>query len=393
MVRMETERLQGHVRQLCVESQGFLGLEPAFVARDWIPAGHRLALPAGMTADQGDRGAICERWLASTTKADNAVGPDDEGLSRISAGGFPDVTLQQAVEAAPEAIMGAVYAGGHRDLGRLAKVFDYGERVPMHIHPPAEEAALVGRNSKDEAYYFLGGAPLGLHPESFFGLHPFVSTAEGQEALVDCLVRWEDDRILSLSRAYLEVAEEGFFVPSGVVHATGTALTFELQEASDTLAMLQAVNAGRLIDKSLLFKDVSSEHRERLGERAILRWIDWDANTDPDLYSTFHVVPRSRAAGPGWSADWILYGSQKFVGTRLRLDPGVSLTWTEPGVYSVFAWTGEGSLGPREVVAGQPGLDELLVCHDAAVTPHEITNTGDQVLELILYFGPDIHTI
>lgn len=388
---MNGQELAERIERLCADSEGFLSLEPAFVARDWIPAGRRLALPEGLDYDLEGRGAICERWLASTTKADNAVGPDDEGLSHLVDPDGVDVTLRDAVEAAPAAIMGAGYARGHTDLGRLAKVFDYGTRVPMHIHPPADQAALVGRRSKDEAYYFLGGAPPGPHPESFIGLHPFVAEPAGQERLLDRLVRWEDDRVLALSKAYLEIHEEGFFVPSGVLHAAGTALTFELQEASDTLAMFQAVNAGQSIDKELLFKDVSAEDRARLGERALLRWVDWTANTDPDLYSTYHLAARPRATGPGWVADWILYGSPKFVGTRLRVDPGATAVWREPGVYSVFAWSGEGRLGARDVVAGQPGRDEVLVCHDAAVVPHEIVNTGPDVLELILYFGPDIH--
>lgn len=388
---MGSRTLTDHVERWCADNDGFLALEPAFVARDWIPAGRRLALPDGLDYDLGERGAICERWLASTTAADNGVGPEDEGLSHLRLSEDRTVTLRDAVAAAPARILGREYAREHAELGRLAKVFDYGTRVPMHIHPPSDQAALVGRTSKDEAYYFLTGAPLGPHPESFIGLHGFVARAEGRERLLDCLVRWEDNSVLGLSKAYLEFPEEGFFVPSGVLHAAGTALTFELQEASDTLAMFQAVNAGHTVDKELLFKDVPPADRERWGERALLSWVDWEANTDPDLYSTFHLTPRPRSSGAGWSADWILYGSPKFVGTRLRVDPGSTVTWTEPGVYSLFAWQGEGRVGTQDVVAGVPGRDELLVCHDAAVRPHEIRNTGEDVLELIGYFGPDIH--
>ncbi len=57
-------------------NDGILRLEPAWVARDFLPPGRRLGLPED-AYDAGDRGFICERWLASTTRADNGIGPPD----------------------------------------------------------------------------------------------------------------------------------------------------------------------------------------------------------------------------------------------------------------------------------------------------------------------------
>jgi len=88
--------------------------------------------------------------------------------------------------------------------------------------------------------------------------------------LLPYLVEWKDDLILQHSRAYLNVAGEGFFLPSGVLHAPGTALTIELQEDSDVFAMLQALNTGKIISKELLFKDVRKEDREKYGENSYL---------------------------------------------------------------------------------------------------------------------------
>ncbi len=76
-------------------------------------------------------------------------------------------------------------------------------------------------------------------------------------------MEWKDDLILQHSRAYLLVPGEGFHLPSGVLHAPGTALTIELQEDSDVFAMLQALVAGKIISKDLLFKDVRPEDRKR----------------------------------------------------------------------------------------------------------------------------------
>ena len=64
------------------EASGILKLNAALVARDWIESGRRLGLPDDQY-DVGARGTVSERWLASTTHADNSVGPEDEGISYI----------------------------------------------------------------------------------------------------------------------------------------------------------------------------------------------------------------------------------------------------------------------------------------------------------------------
>ena len=90
------------------------------------------------------------------------------------------------------------------------------------------------------------------------------------------LVDWDSDLILRHARAQLQVPDEGFHVRSGVLHAPGTALTVELQEDSDVFAMFQALNAGRIISKELLFKDVRPEDRRMHGERAPLGFVEWE---------------------------------------------------------------------------------------------------------------------
>ena len=225
------------------DGDGILRLRPAWVARDFLPPGRRLGLPED-AYDLGERGAICERWLASTTEADNRVGPPGEGLSLIALEGADEITLRDAVEIDPVAIMGSDYAATHAGLGRLAKIFDYAERLPLHLHQRQEHASLVGRRSKDEAYYFPPGVDMGSHPETFLGVHPSVAEERNHEILLPYLERWDSDLILRHSVAYMQVPEQGFHIPSGVLHAPGTALTIELQEDSDVFAMLQALNGG-----------------------------------------------------------------------------------------------------------------------------------------------------
>jgi hypothetical protein len=378
------------VEGLLGDGGGVLRLQPAFVARDFLPPGRRLGLPED-AYDVGERGAICERWLASTTRADNRVGPDDEGLSMVDAEGEP-LLLRDAVAAAPDLVMGASYAAVHPGgLGRLAKLFDYAYRLPYHVHPPQELAALVGAHSKDEAYHFLPG-DLGAHPETFLGVHPWVAEQRSREVLLPYLEAWDSDLILRHSQAELQVPGEGFLVPSGVLHAPGTALTLELQEDSDVLSMFQALNGGKIISKDLLFKDVRPEDRRQHGERFLLRFVDWETNGDPFFYEGHHLSPQPTGRPLDAATEsWVFYGTPKFSGKRLVLSPGASVEVVEPGVYSVFVWSGEGTYAGQGVLGGSPGQDELLVSHDTATRPHAVANTGEEDLVVFSLFGPDLH--
>lgn len=381
------------LERLLNAGNGVLRCEPAWVARDFLPPGRRLGLPEDQY-DVGERGFICERWLASTTKADNRVGPEDEGLSHVVGEHGERLALRDAVAADPAAVLGATYAATHpTGLGRLAKLFDYGYRLPYHVHPPQEFASLVGCNAKDESYHFPGGVDMGAHPETFFGVHPWIAEQRAHDTLLPYLVDWDSDLILRHARAELQVAGEGFHVPSGVLHAPGTALTLELQEDSDVLAMFQALNAGRIISKELLFKDVRPQDREEHGERFPLGFVDWELNGDPWFYENRHLSPQPvvGTAGDG-DETWIFYNTSKYSGKRLVLPPGGRHRLREPGAYSVFAWSGQGTYAGLEVRGGEPGLDELVVTHDAATRDHEVTNTGAEDLVVFTFFGPDLQS-
>lgn len=389
---MAVEAMQDLLEGVLAEGNGILRLEPAWVGRDFLPAGRRLGLPED-AYDLGERGFMAERWLASTTRADNVIGPDDEGLSYLALDGSQRVTLKEAVEADPKAILGEEYAATHVGLGRLAKIFDYGARLPLHLHQRQEHAALVGRHSKDEAYYFPPDVDMGPHPESFFGVHPSIVEKGQYDVLLPYLVDWDSDLILKHTRGYVLVPEEGFHIPSGVLHAPGSALTIELQEDSDVLAMLQALNAGRIISKELLWKDVRPEDREEQGERFILELIDWDANGDPYFYENHHLSPQliesSRQAGGEES--WIYYNTTKFSGKKLVVKPGTSYTAKDNGTYNILVWRGRGTYGGVPVAAGNPQMDELLVTHERATGGVKVQNTGPDEMLVIKFFGPDIN--
>ncbi|HEY7400240.1 MAG TPA: hypothetical protein VH989_05010 [Actinomycetota bacterium] len=388
---MVVDARRDSVERALSEGDGILRLEPAWVGRDFLPAGRRLGL-AEDAYDLGERGAMCERWLASTTEADNRIGPEGEGLSFLGLEG-ERISLREAVESDPVAIMGADYASTHEGLGRLAKIFDYATRLPLHLHQRQEHASLVGRRSKDEAYYFPPGVDMGPHPESFLGLHPSLAERRNHELLLPYLEDWDSDLILQHSVGYTQVAEHGFHIPSGVLHAPGSALTIELQEDSDVFAMLQALNAGKIISKDLLWKDVRPEDREAQGERFILELIDWEENGDPRFYEHHHLSPLviEGSRQEGGEEYWIFYNSTKFSGTKLIVRPGCSYRSVDAGVHNVLVWSGSGTYGGLDVEGGNPDRDEVLVTHDRAVGGVEVRNTGREDLLAIKFFGPDVN--
>jgi hypothetical protein len=289
--------------------------------------------------------------------------------------------------------MGEKYAATHSGLGRLAKIYDFAARIPYHLHQRKAEAALVGRNPKEEAYYFPEDVDLGPHPETFFGVHPYIVEQQKYEVLLPYLVEWKDDLILRHSRAYLLVPGEGFHLPSGVLHAPGTALTIELQEDSDVFAMLQARVAGKIISKDLLFKDVRKEDREKRGEQVILDHINWEVSGDPYFYENRHTSPHpiKDTKQGGGEEHWIYYNTTKFSGKRLVVKPGQRFTSRDKGVYNILVWRGRGRYDGHEIEAGNFGWDELLISHARATQPLVVENTGSEDLIIFKFFGPDIN--
>ena len=390
---MERTEIRKTVEKAIEKNDGILYLRPCWVARDFLPPGKRLGLK-DKEYDMGKRGFICERWFGSETTADNTIGPDDEGLAYLGIEG-ENILLKDAVEVCGETIMGAEYAKTHRNLGRLAKVFDYTQRTFFHVHQMEKDAKKVGRKSKDEAYYFLEDVELGVQPETFFGVHPYIVEQKKQiEILLPYLEKWDSDLILKHSKGYLNVLGEGFHVPAGCLHAPGTALTLEIQEPSDVFAVFQAKAGGLSFSKELLWKDVTKEDREKYGERVVLDQVDWELCGDPYFYENRHTVPIlvQQTKQDGGFEKWIYYNTAKFSGKKVTVRPKRSFKSVDNGVYNVFVYKGGGKIDGHDIESKNFGIDEMLVTHEKATRGFVIENTGTTDLVLFKFFGPDINT-
>lgn len=382
--------IEGIVRKELEKNSGLLRLNPAWVARTFLPPGKRLGLRE-KDYKVGKRGFICERWLASETEVDNEVKFKNEGLSMI-ASDEGEVILRDAVASCKAAILGEKYAKGHDSLGRLAKLYDYGTRLFFHYHQVRRDAEKLGRNSKEEAYYFPTDVDLGPHPETFFGVHPYiVDQAKQEELLLPFLRDWNSDKILMHSRAYANIPGDGFHLPAGMLHAPGTALTMELQEPSDVMGVLQAIVEGHKMSKDLLSKDIPPAEYKARGERAALDQLLWKENGDPYFYEHHHTPPIEITRSDLMIEQWIYYNTTRFSGKRLVLKPGGRYSSKELGVYNIFVWRGKGKIGSLDIAGQVFDKDEVLVSHEAATAGVVFENTGKKDLELFKFFGPDVN--
>ncbi len=370
-------------------------MRPSWVSRDFMPPGKRLGLTE-KEYDVGERGFICERWLVSETQVDNRVKFKNEGLSYLKLDNG-DILLTEAVDACREEILGKEYSKNHSCLGRLLKIYDFGCRIFYHLHQTDDDAAKVGMNSKEEAYHFLD-KPLGPHPETFFGVHPYIVKENLQNGIfMEYLKNWEGESILKHSRAYLNVAGEGFHLPSGLLHAPGTALTLELQESSDVMAVFQAEIEGLDIGKDLLHHHIPEETWNSKKEESALDLVDWEANADPYFYENHHLAPLpiEETRQDGAVEEWIWYNTVKFSGTRITVEPGKEFFSKSNGVHGLFVWRGKGTVDGFEMegqnVSLEESSDEALVTAAKAAEGCLIKNTGKENLVVFKFFGPDIN--
>lgn len=385
------------------QGAGILRLAPAWVPRSFCIPGKRIKLhPADIYAYGAHRGGIDERWLASTTRADNGpLTTPDEGLSYVvhAEGSHEQRTLLvDAVAELGARLLGEQMWQAYGKWPVYAKFFDNRAPLPFHLHQQTAHAALVGMESKPESYYFPPqlnnyGAEF---PHTYFGLEP----GTRPEQVRRCLEAWNqgDNRITDLSKAYRLALGTGWFVPAGVLHAPGSYCTYEPQWASDVFAMFQSLVSEVPIDWELLVKNVPEDKRDDLD--FLVSMIDWEANSRPDFKAHYFrppvpVRPMEEMAEDGYAELWISYANPFFAAKELTVMPGRTVTIADDGPYGLIVLQGHGTLGgwpiesPALVRFGQLTHDEYFVSYPAAREGVRITNPSlaDPIV-MLKHFGP-----
>ena len=380
--------------------RGLLRLEPSWVPRTFMLPGRRLKLhPDDIYALGGHRGGINERWFSSTTNADNGPGtPADEGLSYVRAARGARFLLKAAVEVAGDLLIGSAVMSRDGGWNLLCKFFDNLGPIPHHMHQSDEQARKVGRRGKPEAYYFPPqyNQIVNNYPYTFMGLEPGTTKDDVRR----CLENWNkgDNGILYLSRAYRLEPGTGWQVDPGILHAPGSLVTYEPQVNSDVFAMLQSEVEGRIIDWSLLTKDVPQEFHRDLDY--LVGMLDWDANVNPEFGNSNRLFPRPVRAAADAEADgyrelWVCYGTGYYSAKELTVLPKRTVTIRDAAAYGLILTQGHGQIGPHDVSTpsliryGQMTEDELFVTGDAAQTGVRIENRSEtDPLVILKHFGP-----
>jgi hypothetical protein len=393
-------------RQALEEGRGVFRLAPAWVPRSFCRPGRRLKLhPDDYYVFGLERGGIDERWLASTTHADNGPQtPEDEGLSYIVAKNGKDrLLLRDAVDILQAEMVGETLWKKYGRWSMLAKFFDNAGPLPHHLHHRSQHAARVNQTMKPEMYFFP--AQLNNHggefPFTFFGLNPDTTREQVLEALKN--FSRGDNHILSLSRAYTLDLDTGWDVPPGVLHAPGSLCTYEPQFASDVYAMYQSMlYLGHAVSEELLWKNSPPEEKGNFNY--LLEAIDWEANVDPRFHENRFMAPRpvrppEEMKAQGYREEWICYKCRDACAKRLTVLPGRTVTVKDGAAYGIISLQGWGKFGvwnletPALIRYGQLTNDEFFVSETAAregVTITNISETGDLVLLKHFAENPDL---
>ena len=391
---------RAQVQQAIDAGGGLLRLAPTWVPRSFMIPGRRLRLhPDDLYAYGGHRGGINERWFSSTTNADNGPGtPDDEGLSYVRQADGSRFLLKAAVDAAGDLLIGKAVMQREQGWNLLCKFFDNLGPIPHHMHQSDAQAKLVGRRGKPEAYYFPPqyNQTDNNFPHTFMGLEPGTTKDDVRR----CLENWNkgDNGITFLSRAYRLEPGTGWQINPGILHAPGSLCTYEPQVNSDVFAMFQSEVEGRIIDWSLLVKDVRPEYHRDLDH--IIGMLDWDANVNPNFGASNRVFPTAVKAfaetePDGYREQWVCYGTGHYSAKELTVLPKRTVTIQDAAAYGIILTQGYGTFGklqvstPAMIRFGEMTEDELFVTADAAAAGVRIENKSEtDPLVILKHFGP-----
>jgi len=361
--------MKREVGEILRKNGGVLPLAETFVHR-FYPDLNRLGQKR---LKQSRRQFIPERWIGSSIEAVNPKPLPSGGLSMIAG---TKLSLRDAVRANPELLGEQLVKRHGAEFRVLVKILDPGEPIVFHLHANDARVKSMRRNfrghrfGKDEAYYFLE-APKGPMPYTHVGLHAGLN----RRALIDA-VRKGPQYALEYSPAIYQEYETGFFVPAGVPHRPGTALTLEIQQPSDVYTLLETRAGGKEMAAEQIHPGFKSL------EEAV-QLVDFPLSYEVGKLKDYRLSPSPAQYRTGaGEVDWIfpLGKCRKFGGKRLQLMS--SLKYSEQTPFVLFVWKGRGRMNGIQVKAGF----ECFVPFETARQGVEFENDGDQILEMFTFF-------
>lgn len=387
-----------YIKETFERGEGILRLIPNFVPRRFGKEGRRMRLhPDDYYAMGTKRGSIKERWFSSITPAINGeLTLPDEGLSYVAAtDNLKDKFLfRDAVNLLGAELIGQALMDKYGTWPMYAKFFDYETPLFHHLHLTEAAAALVGRLSKPEAYYFppqLNNHP-GIFPVTYFGYDPDVTFEEVRERLL----KYEegDNRITELSRAYRIELGTGWYTPAGVVHAPGSYLTYEPQWNSDVNSVHENIVAGEVYPYDFLVENCPEDRKRNIDY--IMSLMDWEANIDPHYRKKYFRPPVISSENESHTEKWISYANDYLGAKELTIHPGQTVVIKDEVAHGCIIVQGHGKFGVHDAETavmlrfGQISADEFFVSESAAREGITITNQSRyEPMVILKHFGPN----
>ena len=357
-------------------SEGVVPLTPNYVRRLYADGGRLgLSKTAGGTFNARTQLWLSERWIASSVTAVNPHPIKGEGYSWLQ--GRVKMTLKDAIVAEPQRMVGPRICARHgAEFRVLTKILDGRDPIIYHVHAGDSHLKRYPRSfrghrfGKSEAYYFLE-VDKGADPMLHVGMYPGVT----QKELVTAIAKGHD-YVMELSPPFMQRFNEGFFIPAGMPHRPGTALTLEVQQPSDVYTLLESEFCGMRVGKK--------GHPGFPTLRSALKVVDFKLAQQRNLEQRYALQPRAVGTRNqrGGQEHWIFPPSvtEKFSGKRLRVSRRFLSRESSP--YALLIWRGRGKINGKSVRAG----DEFFVSFEAATQVHEFQATEEGLLEVFKIF-------
>src|SRR4029450_5490122 len=162
--------------------------------------------------------------------------------------------------------------------------------------------------------------------------------------------------------------------------------------------MFPSLVDGRVVDRSLLTKDVRPEYHNDLDY--LVSMLDWEGNVNPEFGMSNRVFPRllqpaPEAAAAGYREQWVCYGTPWYSAKELTVMPKRTVTIKDAAAYGLILTQGHGTIGrqhvstPAMIRFGEMTEDELFVTAGAAAEGVRIENLSDaEPLVILKNFRP-----
>ena len=227
----------------------------------------------------------------------------------------------------------------------LCKFFDNMGPIPHHMHQSDEQAKLVGRKGKPEAYYFPPQYNQidNNFPYTFMGLEPGTT----KDDMRRCLENWNkgDNGILYLSRAYRLQPGTGWQIDPGILHAPGSLVTYEPQVNSDVFAMFQSMVEGRDRAVGAAGQGRAAGHITTISTSSS-GCSTGTPTSNPEFAKHNRVFPEARCgrsprpSREGYREQWVCYGTGWYSAKELTVLPKRTVTIKDAAAYGLIVDAG-----------------------------------------------------